>query len=91
MGNGLSLCDALCISVEFNHPIIEIRKAFPAIPLMTDIATMTAIALETAREMGLVTAAFAGKEGGRFPEVADHCFSIGFKKCTERFSTLCEI
>jgi D-sedoheptulose 7-phosphate isomerase len=43
MGNGGSLCDALHIAVEFNHPIIEKRVAFPAIPLMTDIATMTAI------------------------------------------------
>ncbi|MGH8092204.1 MAG: D-sedoheptulose-7-phosphate isomerase [Chthoniobacterales bacterium] len=43
MGNGGSLCDALHIAVEFNHPIIEKRLAFPAIPLMTDIATMTAI------------------------------------------------
>jgi hypothetical protein len=33
------LCDALHIAVEFNHPIIEKRLAFPAIPLMTDIAT----------------------------------------------------
>src|SRR5665213_516513 len=41
MGNGGSLCDALHIAVEFNHPIIEKRLAFPAIPLMTDIATMT--------------------------------------------------
>jgi D-sedoheptulose 7-phosphate isomerase len=38
MGNGGSLCDALHIAVEFNHPIIEKRKAFPVIPLMTDIA-----------------------------------------------------
>jgi D-sedoheptulose 7-phosphate isomerase len=30
MGNGGSLCDALHIAVEFNHPIIEKRKAFPA-------------------------------------------------------------
>ena len=36
MGNGGSLCDALHIAVEFNHPIIEKRLAFPAIPLMTD-------------------------------------------------------
>ena len=43
MGNGGSLCDALHICVEFNHPIIEKRPAFPVIPLMTDIATMTAI------------------------------------------------
>jgi D-sedoheptulose 7-phosphate isomerase len=43
MGNGGSLCDALHFSVEFTHPIIEKRRAFPVIPLMTDIATMSAI------------------------------------------------
>ncbi|HEX4342371.1 MAG TPA: SIS domain-containing protein [Verrucomicrobiae bacterium] len=43
MGNGGSLCDALHFSVEFTHPIIEKRRAFPVIPLMTDICTMTAI------------------------------------------------
>jgi D-sedoheptulose 7-phosphate isomerase len=43
MGNGGSLCDALHFSVEFTHPIIEKRRAFPVIPLMTDLATMTAI------------------------------------------------
>jgi D-sedoheptulose 7-phosphate isomerase len=43
MGNGGSLCDALHFGVEFTHPIIEKRRAFPVIPLMTDIATMTAI------------------------------------------------
>jgi D-sedoheptulose 7-phosphate isomerase len=43
MGNGGSLCDALHFSVEFTHPIIEKRPAFPALSLMTDIATMTAI------------------------------------------------
>lgn len=114
MGNGGSLCDALHITVEFNHPIIEKRAAFPVIPLMTDIATMTAIgndldfsrvfvnqlrllaapgdvamafstsgkspnliyALEKARELQMLTVAFAGKDGGRFPEVADYCFIV---------------
>lgn len=114
MGNGGSLCDALHIAVEFNHPIIEKRKAFPVIPLMTDIATMTAIgndidftrvfvnqlrllgqpgdmalaistsgkspnliyALETAREKGMMTLAFSGKDGGRLPDVSDYCFIV---------------
>jgi D-sedoheptulose 7-phosphate isomerase len=114
MGNGGSLCDALHIAVEFNHPIIEKRVAFPAIPLMTDIATITAIsndidftrvyvnqlrlqatpndiamvfsssgkspnliyALETAREMKLLTVAFSGKDGGRFPDVSDYCYIV---------------
>ena len=114
MGNGGSLCDALHIAVEFNHPIIEKRLAFPAIPLMTDIATMTAIsndldftrvyvnqlrlqatpndiamvfstsgkspnliyALEAAREKNMMTVAFSGKDGGRFPAVSDYCFIV---------------
>ncbi len=114
MGNGGSLCDALHITVEFNHPIIEKRKAFPVIPLMTDTATMTAIgndldftrvfvnqlrllaspgdmaiafstsgkspnliyALQAARELEVMTVAFSGKDGGRFPDVADYCFIV---------------
>ncbi len=114
MGNGGSLCDALHFSVEFTHPIIEKRSAFPVIPLMTDIATMTAIsndsdssrvfvnqlrllggpgdmalavstsgkspnliyALEAAREKQMLTIAWAGKDGGRFPELADYCFIV---------------
>ena len=114
MGNGGSLCDALHMCVEFNHPIIEKRVAFPVIPLMTDIATMTAIgndldftrvfvnqlrllslpgdiamvfstsgkspnlvyALQAAKEKELLTVAFAGKDGGRFPNLADYCFIV---------------
>jgi D-sedoheptulose 7-phosphate isomerase len=114
MGNGGSLCDALHMCVEFNHPIIEKRPAFPVIPLMTDIGTITAIgndldftlvyvnqlrllsapgdiamvfstsgkspnliyALQAAREKELLTIAFAGKDGGRFPQIADYCFIV---------------
>jgi D-sedoheptulose 7-phosphate isomerase len=114
MGNGGSLCDALHMCVEFNHPIIEKRVAFPVIPLMTDIATMTAIGndidftrvfvnqlrllslpgdmamvfstsgkspnliyvLQAAREKQVLTIAFAGKDGGRFPEMSDYCFIV---------------
>jgi D-sedoheptulose 7-phosphate isomerase len=114
MGNGGSLCDALHFSVEFTHPIIEKRRAFPVIPLMTDIATMTAIsndidytrlfvnqlrlhgqpgdmvlavstsgkspnliyALEEARKQNLLTIAWTGKDGGRFPEITDYCFIV---------------
>ena len=114
MGNGGSLCDALHFAVEFTHPIIEKRPAFCAIPLMTDIATMTAVsndtdyarvfldqlrllgqpgdialavstsgkspnliyALEEARERQMLTVAWAGKDGGRFPDVTDYCFIV---------------
>jgi D-sedoheptulose 7-phosphate isomerase len=47
MGNVGSLCDALHFSVEFTHPIIEKRRGFPVIPLMTDIATVTAVSNDT--------------------------------------------
>lgn len=114
MGNGGSLCDALHFCVEFTHPIIEKRPAFPVIPLMTDIATLTAIgndldssrvfvnqlrllgqpgdmalavstsgkspnlvyALEEARKRQMLTIAWAGKDGGRFPEIVDYCFIV---------------
>lgn len=114
MGNGGSLCDALHFAVEFTHPIIEKRAAFPVVSLMTDIATMTAVgndadfshvfidqlrllgqpgdmalavstsgkspnliyALEAAREKKLLTIAWSGKDGGRFPEIADYSFIV---------------
>jgi D-sedoheptulose 7-phosphate isomerase len=114
MGNGGSLCDALHFAVEFTHPIIEKRAAFPVVSLMTDIATMTAVsndidfsrafvnqlrllgqpgdmalavstsgkspnliyALEEARKRQMLAIAWGGKDGGRFPEVADYCFIV---------------
>jgi D-sedoheptulose 7-phosphate isomerase len=33
-------------------------------------------ALEEARKRGMLTIAWAGKDGGRFPELADHCFIV---------------
>ncbi len=114
MGNGGSLCDALHFGVEFTHPIIEKRRAFPVIPLMTDIATITAIsndvdysrvfvnqlrilgqegdmalvvstsgkspnlvyAVETARQLKMLTIAWLGKDGGRLAEIADYSFIV---------------
>jgi D-sedoheptulose 7-phosphate isomerase len=43
MGNGGSSCDAIHLSVEFMHPIIEKRPALPTIALTTDMAILTAI------------------------------------------------
>ncbi len=114
MGNGGSLCDALHFGVEFTHPVIEKRRAFPVLPLMTDIATMTAIgndvdysrvfvnqlrilghegdmalvvstsgkspnlvyAVETARQLKMLTIAWLGKDGGRLAEIADYSFIV---------------
>ena len=33
-------------------------------------------ALEAAREKKMLTVAFSGKDGGRFPEVSDYCFIV---------------
>jgi D-sedoheptulose 7-phosphate isomerase len=33
-------------------------------------------ALQAAREMGLLTVGFSGRDGGRMPEVCDYCFTV---------------
>jgi D-sedoheptulose 7-phosphate isomerase len=33
-------------------------------------------AMEAARQRGVLTIAFSGKDGGRMPEVADYCFTV---------------
>lgn len=43
MGNGGSSCDAAHIAVEFAHPIIEKRRALPALALSQDPAFLTAV------------------------------------------------
>ena len=114
MGNGGSACDAQHIAVEFQHPIVEKRKALPAMALTADTATLTAIgndsdfsrvfteqleiiarkgdmalgistsgastnvhrALKRARELGLLTIGFSGRDGGRMNEVCDYSFVV---------------
>lgn len=46
-GNGGSACDAEHLAVEFQHPILEKRRALPATALTTDTALMTAIGNDT--------------------------------------------
>jgi D-sedoheptulose 7-phosphate isomerase len=132
MGNGGSSCDAIHLSVEFMHPIIEKRPALPTISLTTDIAVMTAIgndqdfslifsqqlkmlgqrgdmalgvstsgkssninrAMQMAREMGMTTIGFSGKDGGRMPQYCDHCFivpSFSIPRIQETHETLLHI
>jgi D-sedoheptulose 7-phosphate isomerase len=112
MGNGGSACDAQHVAVEFQHPIIEKRRALPALALTADTATLTAIGndsdfalvfseqlrllgtsrdialgistsgqsanvtrgMQAAREMGMLTLAFSGRDGGRLAEVAEYAF-----------------
>ena len=47
MGNGGSACDAMHVAVEFVHPIIEKRRAFPAVALTSDVAFLTAVGNDT--------------------------------------------
>ena len=131
MGNGGSLCDALHFAVEFTHPIIEKRAAFPAIPLddrhrdddrdgqrhrfLAGLRQSIAVA-RPARRHGAgrqherqvaqsdlrvwkkrarkkcSPSPWAGKDGGRFPEVADYCFivpSYSIHRIQEVHATLC--
>jgi len=114
MANGGSACDAQHIAVEFQHPIIEKRRALPALALTIDNATLTAIgndkdfsyvfvdqldllarpedialgistsgasanvnrALRRARDKGLLTVGFAGRDGGQMPALCDYCFTV---------------
>ena len=114
MGNGGSACDAQHVAVEFLHPIIEKRRALPALALSADTAALTAIANDTdfarvfqdqieilarpgdaalgistsgasanvnralrrARQLGLLTIGFSGRDGGQMAEVCDHCFTV---------------
>ncbi|MDQ6801568.1 MAG: SIS domain-containing protein [Acidobacteriota bacterium] len=114
MGNGGSACDAQHMAVEFQHPIVEKRKALPAMALTADSATLTAIGndsdfsrvfveqleivghrgdialgistsgassnvhrgLKRARELGLLTIGFSGRDGGRMNEVCDYSFVV---------------
>jgi D-sedoheptulose 7-phosphate isomerase len=43
MGNGGSACDAAHVAVEFLHPIVEKRRALPAMALTADVSTLTAV------------------------------------------------
>jgi D-sedoheptulose 7-phosphate isomerase len=43
MGNGGSACDAHHLAVEFQHPIVEKRRALPAFPLGGSTALLTAV------------------------------------------------
>ncbi len=114
MGNGGSSCDADHVAVEFMHPIIEKRRAFPAFALGRSLALTTAIgndgdfsqayadelaitgrstdavlalstsgassnvnrALRKAREIGMLTIGFAGRDGGSMVEHCDFAFVV---------------
>ncbi|MES1258823.1 MAG: SIS domain-containing protein [Acidobacteriota bacterium] len=114
MGNGGSSCDAVHVAIEFVHPIIEKRRAFPAFALTNDPALLTAIGndtdfsqtfaeqlrlfgkpgdvalgistsgmsanvnygLQAAREKGMITIAFSGKDGGRAKNIAEYCLTV---------------
>lgn len=132
MGNGGSSCDAMHVAVEFVHPIIEKRRAFPAYALVNDTVLLTAIsndsdfsqsfaeqlklfgqagdavlgistsgmstnvnyALQAARDMGMLTIGFAGKDGGRTKEIAEFCLtapSFSIHRIQEVHTTLLHV
>jgi D-sedoheptulose 7-phosphate isomerase len=47
MGNGGSACDAQHLAVEFAHPIVEKRRALPAVCLSNDATLMSAVGNDT--------------------------------------------
>jgi D-sedoheptulose 7-phosphate isomerase len=132
MGSGGSSCDAQHATVEFMHPILEKRRALPAMTLATETALLTAVAndqdyslafaqqlrllakkgdialalstsgrsagvaraLKAAREIGLLTVGFTGRDGGQMPDACDHCFvvpSFSIHRIQEAHGTLLHI
>lgn len=113
-GNGGSACDAQHLAVEFCHPVIEKRQAFPAVALPLDVPLLTAVGndedfalgfarqlrlqaragdcalgvstsgqsrnvvrgLQAARELGLLTIGFSGRDGGALVDACDHAFVV---------------
>jgi D-sedoheptulose 7-phosphate isomerase len=113
-GNGGSACDAQHLAVEFQHPIVEKRRALPAVALGLEPALLTAVgndtdfsrvfvdalelqarpgdaalglstsgasanvgrALRRARQMGLLTIGFGGRDGGQLPDLCEFCFTV---------------
>ncbi len=114
IGNGGSACDAQHAAVEFQHPIVEKRRALPACSLVADTALLTAIgndtdfsrvfaeqlelvarsgdallgistsgtsanvvrAMRRARELGLYTIGFSGRDGGALADVCEVAFVV---------------
>ena len=114
MGNGGSACDAQHLAVECAHPIVEKRRALPALCLSSDAARLTAVgndtdfarafadelelharpadiavgvstsgsaanvtrALKRARQLGLLTIGFSGRDGGALVDVCEHAFVV---------------
>jgi D-sedoheptulose 7-phosphate isomerase len=114
MGNGGSAADAQHVAVEFQHPIVEKRRALPAMALTADATLLTAIgndtdfshvfvqqldllalpgdaalgisssgasanvnrALRRARERGLLTIGFSGRDGGAMTDLCQFCFVV---------------
>lgn len=114
VGNGGSACDAMHVAVEFQHPIVEKRRALPAAALCADVAALTAIgndtdfsqvfveqlalvarpgdallglstsgssanvnrALRRARDLGLFTIGFSGRDGGAMRDLCDRAFVV---------------
>jgi D-sedoheptulose 7-phosphate isomerase len=113
-GNGGSACDAQHVAVEFQHPIVEKRRALPALALASDVALLTAVgndtdfsrvfadplalvarpcdallgistsgasanvnrAIAVARQRGLLTIGFCGRDGGELAEQCEHAFVV---------------
>jgi D-sedoheptulose 7-phosphate isomerase len=74
-GTGGPSADAQHVAVEFVHPVIVGKRALPAISLTADGDNGSVLAgLATAKELGLLTIALVGGEGGRIAaaHVADH-------------------
>jgi D-sedoheptulose 7-phosphate isomerase len=66
------------LSLAFSRQLVQLaRPGDVALGISTSGKSAGVLrALATARELGLVTVGFAGRDGGRMPELCDHCFTV---------------
>lgn len=77
-----ALLTAIGNDTDFSHVFVEqldvlARRGDVALGISTSGASANVLrALERSRERGLLTIGFAGRDGGRMPDVCDHCFTV---------------
>jgi D-sedoheptulose 7-phosphate isomerase len=80
--NDLATLTAIGNDADFSHVFVDQLKLLGqpgdmALVISTSGKSPNLIyALETARQKEMMTIAFSGKDGGRLPELAEHCFVV---------------
>jgi D-sedoheptulose 7-phosphate isomerase len=100
LSNDIAAITAISNDIDFSRIFVQQLKLMAqpgdmALAISTSGKSPNLIyALETAREKEMLTIAFAGKDGGRMPELAEYCFvvpSFSIHRIQEVHTTLLHI